>query len=132
MADLSPAEIMLDSLVPAQRLIRRLQGALKTPIPYTGIPLSSEAKAARAALRDALQRDIDELTAQREKAAALVNLIPDQTARTVIELRYGLTGSGCELMPYPEVGETLNYADKTILQYRKKGVDQLNQILEKG
>lgn len=26
MADLSPAEIMLDSLVPAQRLIRRLQG----------------------------------------------------------------------------------------------------------
>ncbi len=132
MADLSPAEIMLNSLVPAQRLIRRLQDVLKAPIPYTGIPLSSEAKAARAALRDALQRDIDELTAQREKAAALVNLIPDQTARTVIELRYGLTGSGCELMPYPEVGETLNYADKTILQYRKKGVDQLNQILEKG
>ena len=131
MADLSPAEIMLNSLVPAQRLIRRLQDVLKAPIPYTGIPLSSEAKAARAALRDALQRDIDELTAQREKAAALVNLIPDQTARTVIELRYGLTGSGCELMPYPEVGETLNYADKTILQYRKKGVDQLNQILEK-
>lgn len=132
MADLSPAEIMLNFLVPAQRLIRRLQDVLKAPIPYTGIPLSSEAKAARAALRDALQRDIDELTAQREKAAALVNLIPDQTARTVIELRYGLTGSGCELMPYPEVGETLNYADKTILQYRKKGVDQLNQILEKG
>lgn len=132
MADLSPAEIMLNSLVPAQRLIRRLQDVLKAPIPYTGIPLSSEAKAARAALRDALQRDIDELTAQREKAAALVNLIPDQTARTVIELRYGLTGSGCELMPYPEVGETLNYADKTILQYRKKGVDQLNQILENG
>lgn len=34
MADLSPAEIMLDSLVPAQHLIRRLQGALKAPVPY--------------------------------------------------------------------------------------------------
>lgn len=113
MADLSPAEIMLDSLVPAQRLIKRLQAVL-------------------AALRDSSQAYIDELTAQREEVVSLVKLIPDQTAQTVIELRYGLVGSGCELMPYPEVGETLNYADKTILQYRKRGVDQLNQILENG
>ena len=37
MANLSPAEIMLDSLVPAQRLIRRLQGALKDPLSYVGV-----------------------------------------------------------------------------------------------
>lgn len=92
--------------------------------------LSPATKAKTAALQNALQGYIDELTAQREKAVALVKLIPDQTARTVIELRYGLIGSGYELMPYPEVGETLNYADKTILQYRKRGVDWLNKILE--
>lgn len=130
MANLSPAEIMLDSLVPAQRLIKRLQDVLKAPTRYVGINPSPATKATTAAFHVDLQAYIDELTAQREKGVALVNLIPDQTARTVIELRYGLVGSGCELMPYPEVGETLNYADKTILQYRKKGVDQLNQLLE--
>lgn len=132
MADLSPAEILLDSLVPAQRLIRRLQAVLAAPFPYKGIDLSQPTKAKIAAFQGDIQSRIDELTAQRKKAAVLVKLIPDQTARTVIELRYGLIGSGCELMPYPEVGETLNYADKTILQYRKKGVDQLNQLLENG
>lgn len=130
MADLTPAEIMLDSLVPAQRLIRRLQDILTAPVPYVGIDLSRQTKAKIAAFQGDIQSRIDELTAQREKAVALVKLIPDQTARTVIELRYGLIGSGCELMPYPEIGETLDYADKTILHYRKKGVDQLNQISE--
>lgn len=132
MADLSPAEIMLDSLVPAQRLIRRLQAVIAAPFPYVGINPSPATKATTAAFHVDLQAYIDELTAQREKAVALIKLIPDQTARMVIELRYGLVGSRCELMPYPEVGETLNYADKTILSYRKKGVDQLNQILENG
>jgi len=37
MADLSPAEILLDSLVPAQRLIKRLQAVLKAPNPYVGV-----------------------------------------------------------------------------------------------
>lgn len=71
MADLSPAEIMLDSLVPAQRLIRRLQGALKAPLPYMGVDLSPATKAKAAVLQNALQGYIDELTAQREEAAAL-------------------------------------------------------------
>lgn len=132
MADPSPAEILLDSLVPAQRLIRRLRAVLAAPVPYMGIHLSPDTKSKIAALQDSSQAYIDELTAQWEKAVSLVKLIPDQTARMVIELRYGLVGSRCELMPYPEVGETLNYADKTILSYRKKGVDQLNQILENG
>lgn len=121
MADLSPAEIMLDSLVPAQRLIKRLQDVLKAPVPYTGIDLPRRTK-----------DKIDELTTQREKAVALVKLIQDPTAQAVIELRYGLIGSGCELMPYPDLCETLAYENKTIFRYRKKGIDQLNQILENG
>lgn len=132
MADLSPAEILLDSLVPAQRLIRRLQDVLTAPVPYMGIDLSQPTKAKIAAFQGKIQSRIDELTAQRENTVALVKLIPDTTARTVIELRYGLVGSGCELMPYPDVCETLAYENQTIFRYRKKGIDQLNQILENG
>ena len=36
MAELSPAEILLDSLVPAQQLIRRLQDLLKAPVSHGG------------------------------------------------------------------------------------------------
>lgn len=132
MADLSPAEIMLDSLVPAQRLIRRLQGALKTPIPYTGIDLPRRTKDKIAAFQGEIQSRIDELTAQREKAVALVKLIPDTTARTVIELRYGLTGSGCQKVPWLDMEELMNYGRHSIFRYHRKGVDQLNQILENG
>lgn len=98
MADLSPAEILLDSLVPAQRLIKRLQAVLKAPVPYMGIDLPRRTKDKIAAFQGEIQSRIDELTAQRENTVALVKLIPDTTARTVIELRYGLVGSGCELM----------------------------------
>ena len=132
MADLSPAEIMLDSLVPAQRLIKRLQDVLTAPVPYMGIDLPRRTKDKIAAFQGEIQSRIDELTAQRENTVALVKLIPDTTARTVIELRYGLVGSGCELMPYPDVCETLAYENQTIFRYRKKGIDQLNQILENG
>ena len=132
MADLSPAEIMLDSLVPAQRLIRRLQAVLKAPNPYVGVDLSPEAKAARAAFQSVVQHDLDKLIAQREKGVALVKLIPDQTARTVIKLCYQLSGSGCEKLPYFKVGEMLHYSDKTILRYHKKAIDQLNQIMGNG
>lgn len=131
MADISPAEIMLDSLVPAQRLIRRLQDILKAPVPYTSIDLPRRTKDKIAAFQGDIQGRIDELTAQREKAVALIKLIPDNTARTVIELRYGLIGSGYELMPYPDVCETLAYENKTIFRYRKKGIEQLNQLLER-
>lgn len=132
MADLSPAEIMLYSLVPAQRLIKRLQAVLKAPVPYMGIDIPRSTKDKIAAFQGEIQSRIDELTAQRENTVALVKLIPDTTARTVIELRYGLVGSGCELMPYPDVCETLAYENQTIFRYRKKGIDQLNQILENG
>lgn len=130
MADLSPAEIILNSLVPAQRLIKRLQDILKTPVSYGSIRISPEVKAARAAFQSTVQHDLDKLIAQREKCVALVDLIPDQTARAVINLCYDLAGSGCEKMPYFKIGEILHYSDKTILRYHKKAIDQLNQIME--
>lgn len=132
MADLSPAEILLDSLVPAQRLIRRLQDVLTAPVPYMGIDLSQPTKANIAALRGNLQAYIDELTAQREKAVALVNLIPDQTARTVIQLRYGLVGSEGQKVPWIDMEELMNYGRHSIFRYHRKGIDQLNQLLENG
>ena len=132
MADLSPAEILLDSLVPAQRLIKRLQDLLKAPVSYGSIRLSPEAKAARAAFQSVVQHDLDKLIAQREKGVALVKLIPDTTARTVIELRYGLTGSGCQKVPWLDMEELMNYGRHSIFRYHRKGVDQLNQILENG
>ena len=132
MADLSPAEILLDSLVPAQRLIKRLQDLLKAPVSYGSIRLSPEAKAARAAFQSVVQHDLDKLIAQREKGVALVKRIPDTTARTVIELRYGLTGSGCQKVPWLDMEELMNYGRHSIFRYHRKGVDQLNQILENG
>lgn len=132
MADLSPAEIMLDSLVPAQRLIRSLQAVIAAPVPYTGIDLPRRTKDKIAAFQGEIQSRIDELTAQREKAVALVKLIPDTTARTVIELRYGLTGSGCQKVPWLDMEELMNYSRHSIFRYHRKGVDQLNQILENG
>ena len=132
MADLSPAEILLDSLVPAQRLIKRLQDILKSLVPYVGIRLFPEAKAARAAFQSVVQHDLDKLIAQREKGVALVKLIPDTTDLTVLELRYGLTGSGCQKVPWLDMEELMNYGRHSIFRYHRKGVDQLNQILENG
>lgn len=129
MADLSPAEIMLDRLAPAQRLIRRLQNFLKDTEPPKGIPLSPKAKAARAAFRDAVQGDIAELIAQRKEIAALVKQIPDQTAQDILLMHYGLTELG-QSMTYPQIELEMNYCTQTIYRYRKKGIDQLNRILK--
>jgi len=79
-----------------------------------------------------LQRYIDELSAQREEVVGLVKLIPDTTARTVIELRYGLTGSGCQKVPWLDMEELMNYGRHSIFRYHRKGIDQLNQILKNG
>lgn len=130
--DKSPAEIMLDRLVPAQRLTRRLQAILKPPLSCEGIPLSPKAKAARAAFVGAVQHDIDTLTAQREKAMALIKRISNPDAQRVILFRYGLIGPTCEKMPYPKIGEKLHYSDTTIFIYRKKGVEELDRLLENG
>ena len=128
----SPAEIMLNSLVPAQRLIKRLQGVLKDTEPPKGISISNSTKATIAAFRDDIQSRIDELTAQREKAEALIKRIDNPDAQWVILLRYGFVGLSCEKMPYPKICENMNYENETIFRYRKKGIEQLNQMLENG
>jgi len=94
-----------------------------------GIDLSHSTKAKIAAFQGVIQRHIDELTAQREEAAALVKLIPDQTAQKVLLMHYGLTEPGRK-MPYEKIETELNYCTQTIYRYRKVGIDQLNQILE--
>lgn len=131
MADLSPAEIMLDSLVPAQRLIRRLQAVIAAPFPYVGIHLSPDTKSKIAAFHVDLQAYIDELTAQREKAVALIKLIPDQTAQEILLMRYGLTGSGRE-MSWVQMEMQIPYCMQSLCRYHKKGIAQLNQLLEGG
>ena len=130
MAELSPAEIMLNNSAKIEPLIKRLRAVLMVPVPYVGIDLSQPTKAKIAAFQADLQRYIDELSAQREEVVGLVKLIPDTTARTVIELRYGLTGSGCQKVPWLDMEELMNYSRHSIFRYHRKGVDQLNQILE--
>lgn len=131
MADPSPAEILLDSLVPAQRLIRRLQALKAAPIPRVGIHLSPDTKANIAAFQDNIQSRIDELTAQRGKAVELVKRIPDQTAQEILLMRYGLTGSGRE-MSWVQMEMQIPYCMQSLYRYHKKGIAQLNQLLEGG
>ena len=129
MADLSLAEILLDSLVPAQRLIRRLQAVLKAPLPYVGIDLSQPTKTKIAAFQGDIKSRIDELTAQREKGVALVERIPDQTAQEILSMRYGLTGSGREII-WVQIEMRVPYSTQSLFRYHKKGIAQLNEILE--
>ena len=120
----SPAEIMLNSLPPAQLLIKRLQDVLKDTEPPKGISIYPETNAKIAAFRDDLQGRIDELTAQREKAVALIKRISDLDAQWVILLRYGFIGPSCEKMPYPQICENMNYENETIFRYHKKSANK--------
>lgn len=131
MADTSPAEMMLKNSSGVQYLIRQLQALKTAPVPYTGIDLPRRTKAKIAAFQGDIQRRIDELTGQREKVAELVKQIPDQTARTVIELRYGLIGSGRE-MTWVQIEMRVPYSAQSLFRYHKKGIAQLNQLLENG
>lgn len=128
----SPAEIMLNSLPPAQLLIKRLQDVLKNTEPPKGISIYPETNAKIAAFRDDLQGRIDELTTQREKAVALIKRIDNLDAQLVILLRYGFIGPSYEKMPYPKICENMNFENETIFRYRKKGIEQLNQLLRDG
>ena len=131
MADLSPAEILLDSLVPAQRLIRRLQAVLAAPFPYAGIDIPRSTKDKIAAFQGEIQSRIDELSAQRGKAVELVKRIPDQTTQEVLSMRYGLTGSGRE-MTWVQIEMRVPYSPQSLFRYHKKGIAQLNEILKNG
>ena len=129
MADLSPAEIMLNNSVNNHYLIRQLEALKAAPIPRVGIHLSPNTKANIAAFQRDLQGYIDELSAQRGKVVELVKRIPDQTAQEILLMRYGLTGSGRE-MTWIQMEMQIPYCMQSLYRYHKKGIAQLNQILE--
>ena len=129
MAKLSPAEIMLKNSVNNHCLIRQLQDLKAVPTPYVGIDLSPDTKVHIAAFQRDLQGYIDELSAQRGKVVELVKRIPDQTAQEILLMRYGLTGSGRE-MTWIQMEMQIPYCMQSLYRYHKKGIAQLNQILE--
>ncbi len=131
MADLSPAEIMLDNAPKIQSLIKCLQAVLAAPVSYPSIDLSRQTKAHIAAFQADLQSRIDELSAQRGKAVELVKRIPDQTTQEVLSMRYGLTGSGRE-MTWVQIEMRVPYSPQSLFRYHKKGIAQLNEILKNG
>ena len=127
MAELSPAERMLKNSTETQYLIRQLQALKAAPIPRVGIHLSPDTKANIATFQGYLQGRIDELSTQRGKAVELVKRIPDQTAQEILLMRYGLTGSGREMS---WVQMQIPYCMQSLYRYHKKGIAQLNQLLE--
>ena len=129
MADLSPAEMMLKNSTNGQYLIRQLQALKTAPIPRVGVHLSPDTKAHIAAFQRDLQGYIDELSAQRGKVVELVKRIPDQTAQEILLMRYGLTGSGRE-MTWIQMEMQIPYCMQSLYRYHKKGIAQLNQLLE--
>lgn len=131
MAELSPAEIMLNNSAKIEPLIKRLRDVLMTPVPYVGIDLSRQTKAHIAAFQADLRGRIDELSAQRGKVAELVKQIPDQTAKEILSMRYGLIGSGRE-MTWVQIEMRVPYSAQSLFRYHKKGIAQLNQLLENG
>lgn len=129
MADLSTAETILNNATKTQSLIKRLQAIKTAPIPYVGIHLFPDTKAHIRAFQEKLQANIDELTTQREKTVELVKHIPDQTARTVLELRYGLTGSG-RGMTWVQIEMKMPYSAQSLFRYHRKGLALLEEIME--
>lgn len=127
MADLSPAEILLNNSTKIEPLIKRLRAVLMAPV----IDLSRQTKAHIAAFQANLQGHIDELSAQREKVAELVKQIPDQTAQEILSMRYGLTGSGRE-MTWVQIEMRVPYSTQSLFRYHRKGIAQLNEILKNG
>lgn len=129
MANLSPAEIMLKNSSGVQYLIRQLQALKMAPIPRVGVHLSPDTEVRIAAFQRDLQGRIDELTTQRGKVVELVKRIPDQTAQEILLMRYGLTGSGRE-MSWVQMEMQIPYCMQSLYRYHKKGIAQLNQLLE--
>jgi hypothetical protein len=130
MAELSPAERMLKNSTDTQYLIRQLQALKAAPVPHVGIHLSPNTKANIAAFQGYLQGRIDELSTQRGKVVELVKQIPDQTAQEILLMRYGLTGSGREMTWIQMEMQIPSYCMQSLYRYHKKGIVQLNQLLE--
>lgn len=125
------AEIMLDQVTSGNAQIRLLKSAMDG-LSFSGVELSNKTQAKIQTFRDELQSRIDQLTLQREKVINLVDKIPDGTAKFVLQLRYGLLGNATKKTPWMDVPELINYEMSTAYKYHRKGIDYLNEHLEKG
>ncbi len=130
MADLSPAEAMLEQSTAAQRLINRLQSALAISARPWGIKLTPATVAVQKAYQAELQAQIDELTALREHILALVRKIPDAELQPILILHYGLSEKCTRKVPWYEVAEIMNYSTQNIFKLRHKAIAELETILD--
>lgn len=135
MADLSPAEIMLNKSTATQRLINRLQSVVDARGLPHGIKLNPAIKLptdiidAQAELQAELQAQIGELTAHREHILALVRKIPDVELQPILILHYGLYEKCTRKMKWHEVAELMNYSIQGIFKLRHKAIAELETIL---
>lgn len=131
MVEPTKAEIMLDQVTSGNMQIRLLKAVMDN-LSFPGVQLSNETKVRIQSFQNDLQRRIDQLAAQREKLINLVDKIPDGTAKFVLQLRYGLLGNATKKTPWMDVPELISYEMPTAYKYHRKGIDYLNELLEKG
>lgn len=131
MKEPTKAEIMLDNVTKSNRLINYLRFCKDHPIPPVRLDLLSSTKASIKAYQNEVQTFIDRLTAQNEKVVSLVKQIPDGEARLVLQLRYGLMDNATKKTPWLDIPALMNYEMETIYRRHRKGIDYLNEILEK-
>ena len=129
MTELTKAEIMLNQVTKSNSLIRQLELCKNRPIPPLRLDLRPSTKSIKA-FQENVQVRIDQLTAQREKAVALVRQIPDGEARLVLQLRYGLLDNATKKTPWLDIPALMNYEMETIYRRHRKGIDFLNTLLE--
>ena len=84
MKEPTKAEIMLEQVTKSNKLMKQLQLCKDHPIPPLRLDLRPSTKSIIKAFQENVQVRIDQLTAQREKAVALVRQIPDGEARLVL------------------------------------------------
>lgn len=131
MKEPTKAEIMLDNVTKSNRLINYLRFCKDHPIPPVRLDLLSSTKASIKAYQNEVQTFIDRLTAQSEKVVSLVKQIPDGEVQLVLQLRYGLLDNATKKTPWLDIPALMNYEMETIYRRHRKGIDYLNEILEK-
>lgn len=130
MKEPTKAEIMLEQVTKSNKLMKQLQLCKDHPIPPLRLDLRPSTKSTIKTFQENVQVRIDQLTAQREKAVALVRQIPDGEARLVLQLRYGLLDNATKKTPWLDVPALMNYEMETIYRRHRKGIDYLNTLLE--
>lgn len=131
MVEPTKAEIMLDQVTSGNMQIRLLKAVMDN-LSFPGVELSNETKARIQSFQNNLQRRIDQLAAQRDQVSGLVEQIPDGEAQLVLQFRYGLLGSATKKMPWSYIPYLMNYEKDAIYSRHRKGIDCLNELLEKG